>query len=66
MAHVDLGPVFIASFSSRGGCGYCGEDIDEGDEVRYSDGELIGQQCCGQEFEEANKETVSSWSARTE
>lgn len=39
----DVGPVFEARYPGR--CA-CGEDFDEGDEVRYVDGELCLVGCC--------------------
>lgn len=39
------GPIFLARYPGR--CGGCGEDFDEGDELRYDDDDvlvLVG--CC--------------------
>lgn len=58
MEILDLGPIFFANYSQD--C-VCGERVEEGDEARMSDGELIGQQCCGQDFEDANKEAMGAW-----
>ena len=43
----DVGPLFYASYP--GTCS-CGNDFDEGDELRYVDGELLREECCGHEY----------------
>jgi formylmethanofuran dehydrogenase subunit E len=55
----DLGKIFIAQFDSE--CEHCGEEVQEGDEARYSDGDVIGQGCCGWQIEEDNKEEADAW-----
>lgn len=40
----DLGPVFHASFDG-GECGECGDEILEGDEVLFVDGDLTHYVC---------------------
>lgn len=45
----DVGPVFYASYPGR--CD-CGEPFDEGDEIRYVDGELLVQDCCGWQYDD--------------
>ena len=40
-----LGPVFTAAFDTRNGCNECLEDIFEGEDVRYDDGELKHADC---------------------
>lgn len=40
----DLGPVFAASYDG-GECDECGDDILEGDEVLFVDGDLTHYQC---------------------
>lgn len=39
------------SFPARwpGTCTSCGDDFDEGDEIEYRDGEIVGTSCCGDE-----------------
>jgi hypothetical protein len=44
----DVGPVFYASYP--GTCP-CGNDIEEDDEIRYVDGEVVAQDCCGHEYD---------------
>jgi uncharacterized protein (DUF779 family) len=61
---VDLGPVFEAQFG--GTCAGCGSEFYPDEEVRYSDGEVIGQACCGQDLEDANRDTVAQWSAKVQ
>lgn len=41
----DVGPVFIAAY--EGSCAECCADIEEGDECRYVEGEVVRQDCCG-------------------
>jgi len=55
----DLGPIFTAQFDSE--CCNCGDEIEYLDEARYSDGDVIGQGCCGWQIEEANKEEADAW-----
>lgn len=61
MEIIDLGPVFITEHPVRDGCAQCGGDIDADEEARYSDGEVIGQACCGEDIEKSNKEAMGAW-----
>jgi hypothetical protein len=45
----DVGPVFEASYP--GECP-CGKSFDERDELRYVDGDLLAQACCGHEYDD--------------
>lgn len=40
----DIGPMFILSYSNRHGCD-CGNELLEGDEAAYVDGELACEDC---------------------
>jgi hypothetical protein len=43
LAKRDLGPWFTASFDSD--CKECDEAIEEGDQVRYKEGEVVCENC---------------------
>lgn len=44
----DKGPWVFASFYTRDGCSGCGEDIEEGDEIRADgSGGWERRECCG-------------------
>lgn len=43
----DVGPVFYAGWP---GICDCGTDFDDGDELRYVDGVLLAEGCCGHEY----------------
>lgn len=41
----DVGPVWIAAYD--GSCAECGEELLEGEEARYVEGEVVRVECCG-------------------
>lgn len=42
----DVGPIWIAAYDG-GSCSECGEEIVEGTECRYVEGEIVRVECCG-------------------
>lgn len=49
----DIGHEFILAFSSRPGC-MCGNPLNEGDEARYVDKELVCKECGDEAVDEAD------------
>ncbi len=43
LARKDLGPWFTAAYSSE--CNECFAPIDEGDQARYKEGEVVCEEC---------------------